>query len=1206
MMILSLLTFCLVTVRTCAFLPFTSSNYINRLSRRPFSVFTEVSDKLDQKENVNELKTVNKGKLKTLPRTNRVDGQEKWIKELRYLYKNKNDTSEIQRGMGLIVELAKELYCSGIPEQVLELYAAYHDIILQPTVPTIGEDKEENEIGVVPDMRLIVVTTRAFLSLFDVQGALKLLQSCSRMGLKFDSPSKSELIAELATVSPSGLEAALKLRTSMLELNETVTYKGDVGILQGIWKHGLTPLGLPEARSLLVDSAAERKILMSENGDSFRLMPDEALSLAESIATPYLEPPQERRFTPQEKKRGLAVSCEFLRIVFRTSALKKKFSSVSSMSSTALAAELSGEDSSDPYHLYDIDFQVNEVHEQQIRALAGLRGAMRVMDEYGVEWNVRVADALISECLNAGDPKGVRFVVQQMWDHRIHSRTSTFNALLTRYAENGDGESAYHLVHDVMLKSNATRPDTETWVLLLTSCLKTTRGRYYGKLVVKNMLESNGLIPVEDEKTSSFINKLNIRKDIWDKILELDILNENSYEDTLRMMVLSNCQPDLKTIRQMFNAYYLLASSALDSKNPETVKETIEKAVNGAIKLYEKQMEAEKTRQSYRRQVMSNSDVSTSNESSQLENERSTEEGAIGKFLSQIRNQSFESKEDGVSNEADKIVYMSLPPPSVDSLLILLQLLRDMPPPLNETHRHFASAVKVLQDVFARALDQGPVPKKKAPPLKPLKKKRPSMEVEKEEEKEVILPVSQLVASGRQILQAQFSPDPSVFALVIETCLQQPIPESPTGLTKEQMMEKDSEQKLSLVLQLMQLMEEWGLKPDRRVYGSLIRAFGENNDVLGALGVFQEMRGFFVPDVASLQYLLDVCLRNPTELRQICGVLEDMAEDKNVELDVYCRDILMQGFGDALSLGVALEEMESVPPVEEGIECVTASLSVLSVLVQCCRTETGPAGLVNALRFLGSVGIRPDEETMEYFRIGPAPSRFSADSRHYHTKLLPRREKLRSILDIEFPSGLAPDLSLQKSGEIKAKVIKEPNFEIGGDKWEEYSKALQTTVLEKFPTFPDVEDENPDEDLSDVLLNNFQAQAKPVVSDILKELEMELPELTSLANEKGLILEKPDKASTKTNKVKQENNELKSDNLAVLLQSTYDPSIVKDMFKLKQKGKNNDSKKKTRGKKSNVSKPTAGSVENNPKDSKNTAKPNRRQRNKKRQVSKTE
>jgi hypothetical protein len=60
---------------------------------------------------------------------------------------------------------------------------------------------------------------------------------------------------------------------------------------------------------------------------------------------------------------------------------------------------------------------------------------------------------------------------------------------------------------------------------------------------------------------------------------------------------------------------------------------------------------------------------------------------------------------------------------------------------------------------------------------------------------------------------------------------------------------------------------------------------------------------------ANLQSILDVCLVDPLDLRLLCPVLEELA-DQGIDLEVYSNDILMQGFPDAVTLGRALELME--------------------------------------------------------------------------------------------------------------------------------------------------------------------------------------------------------------------------------------------------------------------------------------------------------
>jgi hypothetical protein len=54
-------------------------------------------------------------------RTNRIDGQSSWIKELVFQHYNSTGLAEINS----IIEISKELLYSGIPEQVLEVHNLY-------------------------------------------------------------------------------------------------------------------------------------------------------------------------------------------------------------------------------------------------------------------------------------------------------------------------------------------------------------------------------------------------------------------------------------------------------------------------------------------------------------------------------------------------------------------------------------------------------------------------------------------------------------------------------------------------------------------------------------------------------------------------------------------------------------------------------------------------------------------------------------------------------------------------------------------------------------------------------------------------------------------------------------------------------------------------------------------------------------------------
>ena len=208
------------------------------------------------------------------------------------------------------------------------------------------------------------------------------------------------------------------------------------------------------------------------------------------------------------------------------------------------------------------------------------------------------------------------------------------------------------------------------------------------------------------------------------------------------------------------------------------------------------------------------------------------------------------------------------------------------------------------------------------------------------------------------------------------------------------------------------------------------------------------------------------------------------------------QDVLMQGFPDAATLGAALVAMEE-QPVPPGLECATASLGVLAVLVQvrcvswrrsavrraaplrslthtctpcamlyqAVRRDGGPPALAAALAFLGRVGIQPDQETMEYFSMPAAPAPGSANSRHHTRLLAPHKERVRSLMDINMPAEYAPpELALPVSP-TAPRAVQEPYFESGQDEWKEHARALSKALVGA-----DVDEDDGGDGDSDVLV----------------------------------------------------------------------------------------------------------------------------------------
>ena len=174
-----------------------------------------------------------------------------------------------------------------------------------------------------------------------------------------------------------------------------------------------------------------------------------------------------------------------------------------------------------------------------------------------------------------------------------------------------------------------------------------------------------------------------------------------------------------------------------------------------------------------------------------------------------------------------------------------------------------------------------------------------------------------------------------------------------------------------------------------------------------------------------------------------------MMSNEGARLDLYSNDILMQSFPDASTLGAALVAMEEQPLDPRVVHRMEVGLDVISTLVQARRSKDGLEELLDSLQFLGSMGIKPDAETMEYFRPQQEPAVNSPNSRHHTRLLMPHKRRMRSLLDIEFPDGLGPVLDLpdrsHQRSEWSAKNL-EPYFESGQNQWAMHTKALMAAL----------------------------------------------------------------------------------------------------------------------------------------------------------------
>ena len=183
-------------VKSKLFSPLTT--FSNKISLLYSSVLIDNNNEI--KPNLPYNSTKRKYVYPTYQKTNRLVGQIRWMREI-YLLKNyydyniinTNNTIDIENKMknsniGSTIETAKALLYSGLPDQVIEMYAAYYDIVVDSaTSPrshtlinnTNSMNSTSNNMTlpvVVPNSKFILVAVRAFIAMDDVLSAIKLLQ----------------------------------------------------------------------------------------------------------------------------------------------------------------------------------------------------------------------------------------------------------------------------------------------------------------------------------------------------------------------------------------------------------------------------------------------------------------------------------------------------------------------------------------------------------------------------------------------------------------------------------------------------------------------------------------------------------------------------------------------------------------------------------------------------------------------------------------------------------------------------------------------------------------------------------------------------------------------------------------------------------------------------------------------------------------------
>ena len=635
---------------------------------------------------------------------------------------------------------------------------------------------------------------------------------------------------------------------------------------------------------------------------------------------------------------------------------------------------------------FDHNFEPDVARETKERTMAGIINVLDIMMGQNISWTLSTCDMLVEECLKSKDLQGFQFVLYIMDQANIDLKTTTFNMLMKRYAENGDSESAHELI-SVMKKSPHTVPNADTYSLMLDAGNKSRKGHFYSQELISQLIANNSM-----------------RKPDWDRFVELAILTGKSVVPIFASMVKAECQPDQNTLVLMFRA--LLRGGK----------------VVEAMKWYRRLKQVNRSLNYAQEQLMTSK-------------------------LSDSKN---DKKVDLVieAKTGSDQVDMYLPYPGQRVVVMLLEVLRDK--------GLYEDAIYILDGLNERQiLNFGLMEKRLVVEQHNISFSKSSKKVKvMGTGREKIVYVTALskqaevearkqaapIASDTTLLSSHFKADENIYSLVMEACIIANKPECG--------------------LKIFLDMEKHGLRANRRIYSLLIRIFGQLEDVNSALGVFDEMKNSLQPDVETLQRVLEVCMRDPMDLRQAAAILESMAED-GVDLNLYSKDILMEAFPDGVSLSKALFLMQSQPMLPE-VQVIRVSLSVASCLVQAARKGKTVSAIVDALKFLGKVGIRLDSVTMEYFTIPDVLEDNSRTSKHYFEKLIPHKEKVRSLMSIDMPVAYDTTFDVENrfylSEEGRILGVLEPYFESGNDSYRDFSRMMKQGIFEDDTSYDDNDD----------------------------------------------------------------------------------------------------------------------------------------------------
>jgi hypothetical protein len=190
----------------------------------------------------------------------RLEAHEKWTDMLKFLSDNVFDVQLHYK----VSEFSKDMFYSGLPDQVCELYLAYSNILLQKSNFSVNIYQDINNpvskysslICLTNDTNYLHTVMRSLINLAEIKQVQNFYFECQKLNLLLTDDLTSLLIVNLATHSSLGFTCAKKIYDyHTMQLKRKLGTSAFTALLKGLWMFTLDEVN--ESYDLLLDPYGE-------------------------------------------------------------------------------------------------------------------------------------------------------------------------------------------------------------------------------------------------------------------------------------------------------------------------------------------------------------------------------------------------------------------------------------------------------------------------------------------------------------------------------------------------------------------------------------------------------------------------------------------------------------------------------------------------------------------------------------------------------------------------------------------------------------------------------------------------------------------------------------------------------------------------------------------------------------------------------------